>query len=206
MRLGYKERQRRQSAEGREVWDAAEQGLEPSLREYYAEIPRAPIRIIGCAMAKAVNHGGILRSAEAFRIEHVSLEQEPDAATDFSGHRGALKWQPYNWQTPIEAVVKAKADGYTIYALTLEQDAISIDKVDWQFPCAIVLGSEKSGIPAEVLAQTDQTIAIPMYGAITSLNVATAAAICLHSAVGAYHRANPEFVPIRPESAALLKD
>jgi RNA methyltransferase, TrmH family len=49
-------------------------------------------------------------------------------------------------------------------------------------PTAIVIGSEGSGLPAEVINSADATIAIPMAGAIESLNAGVAASILLYEA------------------------
>ena len=190
--------------EAEAVWSDAEASLDPRIRDVYQDLKRAPIEIVACAMDKSINHGGILRAAEAFRIERVTFQQEPDFATDFSGHRGSLKWQPYRWRDPLEAVLEAKEAGRHIYGLSLEPDSVSIDSVEWQFPMVLVFGSEKWGIRPDVLSQCDTTIAIPMFGAMTSLNVAVAGAITMQKAVMAYHLANPDFVPIRGVSAALL--
>lgn len=189
-------------AEG--AWADTEATLDPRIRDVYTDFPRAPIEIVTCAMDKSINHGGILRAAEAFRIERVTFQQEPDFATDFSGHRGAFKWQPYRWLDPLEAVLEAKARGCHVYGLSLEEDSISIENVDWKFPMTLVFGSEKWGIRPDVLAQCDTTIAIPMFGAMTSLNVAVAGSITMQRAITAYHKAHPEFVPIRAVSAKLL--
>ncbi|HUC58529.1 MAG TPA: RNA methyltransferase [Streptosporangiaceae bacterium] len=47
-------------------------------------------------------------------------------------------------------------------------------------PLAVLLGSEGSGLPAEVLARASQSVRIPMTGTAESLNVAAAAAIVLY--------------------------
>lgn len=45
---------------------------------------------------------------------------------------------------------------------------------------AWVFGSEAHGLGAEVVAQVDQSVRIPIYGAAESLNLGTAAAVCLY--------------------------
>ena len=44
----------------------------------------------------------------------------------------------------------------------------------------LLLGRELTGIPADLLAQCDQTLVIPQYGLVDSLNVQTAAAMAVY--------------------------
>jgi len=48
-------------------------------------------------------------------------------------------------------------------------------------PTAWLLGHEARGLSAEHLAWADATVRVPIYGAAESLNVATAAAVCLYA-------------------------
>lgn len=69
--------------------------------------------------------------------------------------------------------------GFSVAAMALRDDAISIDdpRLAAQERLAVVLGSEGDGLPAEVIAQCDHTVCIPMQNGVDSLNVAAAAAI-----------------------------
>lgn len=192
-------------AENEAVWVDAEAAAGPRLRQVYPTLLRAPIEVIVCPLGKAVNHGGILRAADSFRIERVTFQKEEDGATDFAGSRGAKKWQPYRWLNAIEAAKEAKANSRTVVSLTWTPEAISIYDFEWTFPISIVAGSEWQGVPDEIVDLSDHVIAIPMFGATGSLNVAVASSIVLSQATMAYHRSNPEFIPAREESQHLLK-
>lgn len=52
-------------------------------------------------------------------------------------------------------------------------------------PVAWILGSEAHGPGPEVLAAADHRVRVPIHGRAESLNLATAAAICLYATVGA---------------------
>lgn len=52
---------------------------------------------------------------------------------------------------------------------------------------AWLLGSEAHGLPAEVIEAADNAISIPLYGQAESLNLATAAALCLYASAGVHH-------------------
>ncbi|QRK93815.1 TrmH family RNA methyltransferase [Saccharopolyspora erythraea] len=57
-------------------------------------------------------------------------------------------------------------------------------------PTAWVFGSEAHGLPGDVTAQLDGTLRVPLYGRAESLNLATAAAVCLYASARAQHRAS----------------
>jgi len=70
---------------------------DPGLRDAFAELPRAPIRVIACTLSKSVNHGGIMRVSEAYRVERVEMETDEEGIRDKSGAVGAFDWQPMRW-------------------------------------------------------------------------------------------------------------
>jgi TrmH family RNA methyltransferase len=55
-------------------------------------------------------------------------------------------------------------------------------------PTAWVLGTEAHGLPAAVLESADRTVRIPRHGRAESLNLATAAAVCLYASARAQRR------------------
>ena len=52
-------------------------------------------------------------------------------------------------------------------------------------PVAWVFGGEAHGVPGTVLERADHRVRVPIHGRAESLNLATAAAICLYASVGA---------------------
>jgi RNA methyltransferase, TrmH family len=54
-------------------------------------------------------------------------------------------------------------------------------------PTAWLFGNEAWGLPADLLALADETVAVPIYGRAESLNLAAAAAVCLYSSARAQH-------------------
>ena len=58
--------------------------------------------------------------------------------------------------------------------------AESVCDVALPWPCAWLLGHEGQGLSADLMARCDQALAIPQFGAVESLNVAAAAAVCLY--------------------------
>jgi len=204
-RLNYRQRHRRIRQSLEEAWTSSLMPAEdPGLREVYATLPRAAIRLITSPLWIDVNQGGLLRLADAYRLERVDLSPEPDRSIDFSGSMGAKVWQPYRWIETEAAIAEAKRDGYRIYGLTLGENSTSTHKVEWAFPAAIVLGEEKRGLTSQVRELCDELIAIPMFGLMGSLNVGMAGAIAVYEATLAYSVQNKDFQPVRNASRKLL--
>jgi RNA methyltransferase, TrmH family len=53
-------------------------------------------------------------------------------------------------------------------------------------PTAWLFGNEAWGLPPELLALADQSVAVPIYGRAESLNLAAAAAVCLYASASAH--------------------
>lgn len=177
---------------------------DPGLREAYAELKRAPVRLVCLPLAKEVNHGGLLRLAEAFRIEGVDFSPELDGAVDFAGHRGTVAQQPHRWIPADEAIAEAKENQRTVVAVTLNERAVDFTRFNWQFPLALVFGKENEGIDPELESECDASVAIPLYGLVQSLNIATAAAIILSGVIERYRMQDPLFEPARNISRRLM--
>ena len=200
MRLSNRERQERMREVAGQTWNEIEV-LPDSIRERADMLPRMPIEIIACPMGKAINHGGILRIAEGFRCEMVTFAFEVDRFNDFSGHKGSIRWQPYRWLDPLVAL--DQAEGRQKVALTLSSNAVNFVDFDYKYPISLVVGSELDGVPQDVLDQCDAAVAIPMYGLMGSLNVATATAIVVQHIASKYSHAHG-YEPLRPESKRLV--
>lgn len=75
------------------------------------------------------------------------------------------------------------ADYHGTTAVTTLEQATALYDAHWDGPVAWVFGAEGQGVSRELLAAARLRIRIPMPGAVESLNVAAAAAICLFEAV-----------------------
>lgn len=65
-------------------------------------------------------------------------------------------------------------------------------------PTAWLFGNEAWGLPPELLDLADESIAVPIYGRAESLNLATAAAVCLYASARAQR-----FTGVRSEAISL---
>ena len=75
------------------------------------------------------------------------------------------------------------AEYHGMTAVTTLDEATSLYEAHWDGPLAWVFGAEGQGVRPELLAAARLRIRIPMPGAVESLNVAAAAAICLFEAL-----------------------
>jgi RNA methyltransferase, TrmH family len=57
-------------------------------------------------------------------------------------------------------------------------------------PTAWLFGNEAWGLPPELLALADQSVAVPIYGRAESLNLAAAAAVCMYASAAALRAAS----------------
>lgn len=72
-----------------------------------------------------------------------------------------------------------RASGFTVAALALNDDAVSLDELAGDPPerLALVLGTEGDGLSRKAIAAADLVVRIPMAGGVDSLNVAAASAV-----------------------------
>lgn len=91
-----------------------------------------------------------------------------------------------------EAIDACRAAGMQVFATDgdAEVDLTDLDDRLAQ-PTAWVMGNEAWGLPSEHLAMADLTVAVPIYGQAESLNLATAAAVCLYASATAQRATAP---------------
>ena len=69
--------------------------------------------------------------------------------------------------------------GYKTVAMALTDDSTGVDndEIRSNEKVAVLLGTEGTGLPKEVIAASDYRVMIPMHHGVDSLNVAAASAI-----------------------------
>jgi TrmH family RNA methyltransferase len=129
------------------------------------------------------NVGAILRSAAAAGIGQALLG--PGCAAAWSP-KVLRAGQGAHFVLAIheDADLGAFMAGYRgTTAVTCLDDATPLYEASWEGPLAWVFGAEGQGVRAELLAAARLRVRIPMPGAVESLNVAAAAAVCLFEAL-----------------------
>lgn len=156
--------------------------------------------IIVCAslLDNAINLGGVSRVSEIMGVKTLTLHAR--AAVLKSPEFLGVSVHSENWldiqEVPIAGIAaylrKMRAEGYA--AVGIEQTDRSVilgDEVACRFPkkTLLLLGTEKFGIPAELLGELDWCVEIPQKGRTRSMNVQTAAAVVLYDVVRGAGRA-----------------
>lgn len=92
---------------------------------------------------------------------------------------------------PQRAVVACRQAGMQVLAADGRTGCDLDDVIDagtLEVPTAWLFGSEAHGLGGELLAVADGAVAVPLHGAAESLNLASAAAICMYASARAHRR------------------
>ena len=138
------------------------------------------------------NAGTIIRVADAAGASAVVLAGEtvdPHNGKCVRAAAGSLFHVPIARARDVGAVLAAcSAAGLrTLAAHGYAEE--QLDSIELSMPTAWVFGNEAHGLRPEILELADTAVRIPMYGDAESLNLATAAAICVYASAMAAHKA-----------------
>lgn len=145
----------------------------------------APLILAADSIEKPGNLGALMRTADslgadAFIASNPVTDIFNPAAVRSS--QGALFSIQMAVSTPAEAAGWLRERGIKMYAAHLEAEK-SLWQADFSGPCAIVVGSERSGLGAEWDEFIDERIKVPMSGVSDSMNVNVASAVFLYEAL-----------------------
>jgi TrmH family RNA methyltransferase len=158
----------------------------PSVLRPLEELPASP-RLV-CVLAEVRdpgNAGTVVRAADAFGADAVVTTQgsvdlqSPKAVRAAAGslfHLPVLAGVPWPELRPALRRRGLRLVGADAHA------AVTLDQAWPREPVALVLGNEAHGLPAEVAADLDLVIRVPLAGRAESLNLAAAAAVLLYEA------------------------
>ncbi len=150
------------------------------------ESGRVPLLLILDGITDVRNFGAIARTAECAGVGGIIIPFKGSARIHEDAVKtsaGALLNIPIcRTGNLIDAVKFLKNSGVRITGAT-ESAEKSLFDVDLKDPQAIIMGSEEHGISGSLLASCAETVAIPIYGQISSLNVSVAASVIIYEAV-----------------------
>ena len=131
------------------------------------------------------NAGTLIRTSDALGAHAVVLAGHSVDAYNPKTVRasvGTLFHLPFALEPdPVRAVRAAQGAGLMVLAADGEGELALDDAAEiLAGPTAWLFGNEAWGLPAELAAVADHRVRIPIRGRTESLNLATAAAICLH--------------------------
>ncbi|OBB34185.1 RNA methyltransferase [Mycolicibacterium peregrinum] len=162
---------------------------EVSLDDVLAAEPRliaVPVQI-----SEPGNAGTMIRAADAMGADAVVLagnSVDPYNSKCLRASAGSIFSLPVIGE-PDEAatVAQLQAAGMQVLATTIDGE-VSLDDVDLTGPTAWLFGPEAHGLPTELAVAADHRVHIPMPGHSESLNIASAASICLYQSARAHRR------------------
>ena len=132
------------------------------------------------------NFGAIIRTAEISGVDGIIIQNSSSAPINsdtIKTSAGAI------FNIPICKVNHIKDAIYHLQSLDIsivsasEKSDKNIYDVDLKGPVAIIMGSEQKGISKSVLNLSDESVKLPVYGKIQSLNVSVACGIFLYEVV-----------------------
>ena len=131
------------------------------------------------------NLGACLRSAEAAGATAVLIPRDRAAQLSPAAHKasaGSSERVPLIAVTNLaRALEQLRELGYWISGLAGDAEA-SLWEAELAGPLVLVMGGEEGGMRRLTRERCDRLLAIPMAGAVESLNVSVAAAVCLFEA------------------------
>jgi tRNA G18 (ribose-2'-O)-methylase SpoU len=125
--------------------------------------------------------GAVIRVAHSFLAREIFLVGQVESGDWY--RKAAMGMHKYEKVVDVEgpAELLERTRGRPLWAVEKDCARRSICAVE-RFPPGVVLlfGSERFGVPEELLKKADEVVGIPIYGVNHSLPVAVAAGIAMH--------------------------
>lgn len=143
-----------------------------------------PITIVCDAIRTPENIGMCFRIAESFGVSQIFLhENSPSVENRIvkKTARNTIDQISHQTYTDFKSLIQElKSDGHSIVGIEITDKSINIQDFDFKNheKIALLLGSERRGI--QDINLLDASVAIPMYGRNSSMNVVHSMAIALY--------------------------
>ena len=158
--------------------------------------------VVICAQVRDPgNAGTVIRCADAFGADAVILTAGSVEIYNPKTVRstvGSLFHMPILTGVPlVEAVARVKAMGLKVLAADGDGAPLDLKAAAGELsgPVAWIMGNEAWGLPPEDARLADEVVAVPMWGQAESLNLSSAAAVCLYATASAQRRTGEEGGP-----------
>jgi RNA methyltransferase, TrmH family len=167
--------------------------IDVPLAEVTAEQPR--LAVLLAHVRDPGNAGTVVRTADAAGAQaaiFTGASVDPYNSKCVRASAGSLFHLPVVTGVELADATQAlKAAGMRVLAADSRGARSLDDMVDDQAlaePAAWMFGNEAWGLPAGARALADETVSVPIYGRAESLNLATAAAVCLYASARCQRR------------------
>ena len=168
------------------------QGIMAEVKPYeyldFAELIRRsrketlPLIVILDGINDPHNLGAILRSSDVFGATGIIIPKHNSVslnATVAKTSAGAINFVPVSVVNNLnQAIQSLKDNGFWVVS-TDGSAQINYNDIKYDFPVALVIGSEGQGVSRLILKNSDYIVKIPQYGHVNSLNASVAAGILL---------------------------
>lgn len=135
------------------------------------------------------NLGAIIRTAEACGVHGIIIPKRRSAslnATVAKTAAGALEYMKVARVTNISNTIdELKEKGVWVFGADMDGQDYTL--LNYDTPCAIVIGNEGKGIGTLVAKKCDGIISLPMHGKINSLNASVAAGVLMYEVARKRH-------------------
>ncbi|MFC4605291.1 TrmH family RNA methyltransferase [Rhodococcus kronopolitis] len=155
--------------------------------------PNPRLLAVPVAVSEPGNAGTVIRVADAVGADAAILagdSVDPHNGKCVRSSAGSVFHLPIARERDVERVLDAvTAAGVQILA-TAADGEVDLDAADELLarPTAWLFGNEAHGLDPAIAARADHRVRIPIRGRAESLNLATAAAICLYASARVQHR------------------
>ncbi len=132
------------------------------------------------------NASAIIRSCECLGVQDIHIvEQHYRYRANRDIALGSSKWLNLHrygraQTNPFaQAVKQLRRRNYRLAAMTLRDDALSVEQIPLDKPVALIFGTELHGLSDEAHQEADFLVTLPIQGFTQSFNISVAAALTL---------------------------
>jgi len=157
-----------------------------SLDDLLDTVEGPPLLLVLDGVTDPHNLGAALRVADGAGAHAVIAPKDHAVgvnATVAKVASGAAETVPYFMVTNLARTLGELKDRDIWVVGTSDDAEQTLYDIDLRGPVAVVLGAEGTGMRQLTRKHCDQLVRIPMQGAVESLNVSVAAAVCLYEAL-----------------------
>ena len=168
----------------RGLWTLFKRKTENNVNDFLKDKRRIAVLV---DVVNPVNVGAIFRSAAALGMDGVLLTHSSvdpltrRTARVSMGTVFQIPWAQASLEDSEYSVLMKLIGsyGYKTVAMALTDDSVSVDndEIRANERIAVLLGTEGTGLPKEVIDTSDYRVRIPMFHGVDSLNVAAASAV-----------------------------
>ncbi len=145
--------------------------------------PIGPLRVIMEAISGPYNLGSVIRTAAAYRVDHLYLAASQLTPKNNKVQKTALgtdRYLPWTSSATIEeSAALARTAGARLIGVELTDESQPIHLADLSGSVAMVMGHEDRGLSKTALGLCDEVVYFPQLGKVGSLNLATATSMAI---------------------------